>query len=56
MKGEAPWVKVLKMKYCSQRRRKAANADKLPCSSIWATMKKGMGTFNKAYRWLVTKK
>ena len=31
--GEAPWVKVLKMKYCSQRRRIAANAGALPCSS-----------------------
>ena len=30
--GEALWVKVLKMKYCSQRRRVAANADALPCS------------------------
>ena len=32
-----------------------ANVDKLPCSSIWAAMKKGMGTFNKGCRWLVTK-
>ena len=36
-KGEAPWVKVLKMKYCNQRRRAAANADKLPCFLIWRT-------------------
>lgn len=51
--GEAPWVRVLKMKYCSQRRRVAANVDKLPCSPIWTAMKKGMDTFNKGSRWLV---
>ena len=53
--GEASWVKVLKMKYCSQRRRVAANADSLPYSSTWAAMKKGVDTFNKGSRWLVTK-
>ena len=53
--GEAPWAKVLKLKYCNNRRRVATNADKLPCSSIWAAMKKGMDTFNKGCRWLVTK-
>ena len=51
--GEAPYV--LKMKYCNHRRRAVANVDKLPCSSIWAAMKKGMGTFSKGCRWLVTK-
>ena len=55
MEGEAPWVNVLKMKYCNNRRRAAVNADILPCSSIWAAMKKGMGTFKKGCRWLVTK-
>ena len=53
--GEAPWVNFLKMKYCNHRRRAEANADKLPCSPIWAAMKKGMDTFNKGCRWLVTK-
>ena len=55
MEGEALWVKVLKMKYCSQRRRVAANADTLPCSSTWVAMKKRVDTFNKGSRWLVTK-
>ena len=55
MEGEAPWVNVLKMTYCNNRRRAAANADKLPCSFIWATMKKGLDTVNKGCRWLVTK-
>lgn len=45
--GEALWVRVLKMKYYSQRRRIAANVDKLLCSPIWPAMKKGMDTFNK---------
>ena len=55
MEGEAPWANVLKMKYCNHRRRTTANANSLPCSSIWAAMKKGMDTFNKGCRWLVTK-
>lgn len=53
--SEASWVKVLKMKYCNQRRRVAANANKLPCSSIWSAMKRGRYTFNKGSRWLVGK-
>ena len=56
MEGEAYWVRVLKMKNCSQRRKEAANADTLPCSSTWIAMKKGVDTFNKGSRWLVTKK
>ena len=56
MEGEAYWVRVLKTKNCSQRRKEAANADTLPCSSTWIAMKKGVDTFNKGSRWLVTKK
>lgn len=48
--GEAPWNQVLKMKYHSQRRRAVANPNKLPCSSVWAAMKKGMDTFQKGCR------
>ena len=33
-KGEAPWVIMLKMKYCNHRRRPATNANSLLCSSI----------------------
>jgi len=50
---EALWVRVLKLKYCNQRRRVAANANRLPCSHIWAEMKKGMNTFTKGSKWLV---
>lgn len=53
--AKVPWVKVLKMKYCNQRIRVVVNANKLPCSSIWTTMKKGRHTFNKGSRWLVGK-
>ena len=52
-KKEAPWARVLKLKYCNQRRRVAANANRLPCSHIWVAMKKVMDTFNKGSRWLV---
>jgi len=50
---KAPWARVLNLKYCNQRRRGATNANRLPCSHIWAAMKKGMDTFNKGSRWLV---
>ena len=51
--GEALWAQVLRRKYCSGRRMRATNPHKLPCSSIWAAMKKGMDIFNKGSRWLV---
>ena len=41
------------MKYCNQRRKAVANANLLPCSPIWAAMKRGMDTFNKGSRWMV---
>ena len=50
---EAIWVQVLKKKYCSGRRSNAHNANALPCSSVWAAMKKGMDTFNRGSRWMV---
>ena len=51
--GDVPWVQVLSKKYCSGRRLSAANPNNLPCSSVWAAMKKGMGTFEKGSRWTV---
>ncbi|KAK9986020.1 hypothetical protein SO802_030971 [Lithocarpus litseifolius] len=51
--GEALWDQVLRRKYCSRIRLCAANPNKLPCSSIWAAMKKGMDTFTKGSRWMV---
>ena len=47
---EAPWVRELNLKYCNQIRRVVAKANRIPCSHIWATMKKGMDTFNKGRR------
>ena len=41
------------MKYHIQRRRVAINPNKLPCSSVWAAMKRGMDTFQKVCRWTV---
>lgn len=51
--GEALWAQVLRRKYCSGKRVRAANPSKLPCSSIWAAMKRGMDTFTKGSRWMV---
>ena len=53
IEGEAPWNQVLKMKYHSQRSRVVINPNKLPYSSVWAALKKGMDTFQKGYRWTV---
>ena len=51
--GDVPWVQVLRKKYCLGRRLNATNPTSLLCSSIWAAMKKGMGTFEKGSRWSV---
>lgn len=42
---EARWARVLKNKCCSQQRMRSRNRDKLPCSQIWAGMKKGKNIF-----------
>ena len=47
------WVRVLKGKYCSNRRLNAINMDRLPCSQIWRAIKKGRDTFNKGSMWMV---
>lgn len=44
---------MLWKKYCSPRRLNNINVNKLPCSAIWTTIKKGMGTFSKGSRWMV---
>ena len=46
---ETLWAQVLWRKYYTR------NANNLLCSSTWATMKRGMETFNKGSRWLVGK-
>ncbi|KAL0011105.1 hypothetical protein SO802_006213 [Lithocarpus litseifolius] len=50
---EALWAKVLRQKYCNQQRMNAANADRLPCSHVWAAVKKGREVFNKGSMWTV---
>ena len=47
------WVRVLKGKYCSNRRLNAINMDRLPCSQIWRAIKKCRDTFNKGSMWMV---
>ena len=50
---EAPWAKVLKVKYCNNRRLTSSNADRLPCSRIWRAMKKGREVFNAGSMWMI---
>ncbi|XP_075671161.1 uncharacterized protein LOC142640761 [Castanea sativa] len=49
--SSAPWATVLRMKYCSPQRLRSRNGDKLPCSRVWAAMKKGKDTFQKGTIW-----
>ena len=50
-KASALWATVLRMKYCSPQRLRSRNGDKLPCSRVWAAMKKGNETFQKGIIW-----
>ena len=50
---EALWARVLRQKYCSQRRINSANADNLHCSQIWKAVKKGRDIFNKGCMWTI---
>ena len=52
---EALWAKVLKQKYCNFRRERAINADRLPCSQIWAAIKRGWEVFSKGSMWMVSR-
>lgn len=49
---DALWVEVLNKKYCSTRRIKAINGDRLPCSRTWKAMKIGGEVFRKGVRWI----
>ena len=51
MERGKPWVEVLRMKYCNQRRVNTINANRLPCSQTWRAMKKGMEVFTKGSRY-----
>ena len=50
---DALWSQVLRQKYCNNKRVNASNVNRLPCSSIWRAMKKGMDTFNKGVMWTI---
>ena len=50
---DALWMRVLKRKYCSNKRLNAVNMDRLPCSQIWRAIKKGRETFNEGSMWVV---
>ena len=52
-KKEALSDKVLRQKYCTHQRANAINADRLPCSQVWTTIKKGREVFTKGSMWMV---
>lgn len=51
-KKNAPWVKVLKFKYCTRQRINSRNEAKLPMSLVWKGMKRGEEVFNKGVKWM----
>ena len=53
IENDAPWSQALRSKYCNKRRVNLANADKLPCSGVWAVIKKGREVFTKGSFWMV---
>ena len=52
-KVEAPWVKVLRKKYCTHQRLISRNNDKLACSRVWSALKKGKEIFQKGAKWYI---
>ena len=50
---ESLWVRVLRVKYCSNHRLCSSNANRLPYCQTWSAMKKGMETFNRGIKWVV---
>ena len=48
--GHTLWAKVLKSKYCTRQRINSRNQNKLPCSSVWVTMKRGVDIFEKGIK------
>ena len=52
---EAPWVKVLRKKYCTHQRLISRNNDKLSCFRVWSTIKKGKETLVKGAKWYIAR-
>ena len=50
---DALWAKVLRSKYCNNRRLHARASDKLPCSRVWKAIQKGSEVFHKGIQWIL---
>ena len=48
----APWVKVLKLKYGTMQHLNSRNEAKLPGSPIWKGLKKGEHVFKEGMKWI----
>ena len=51
METDALWVRVLKKKYCTNRRINSSREARLPSSPTWRGMRRGEGTFKKGIKW-----
>lgn len=52
-KKESLWAKVLRKKYCTQRRINSVNEENLPCSRVWKGMRKGVDVFKAGAKWII---
>lgn len=53
--NESLWARVLKAKYCLNRRLNSRNPNYLPRSQIWRGMNKGVEFFQQGVRWAIGK-
>ena len=49
---DSQWAKVLRLKYCTNRRLISRDEARLPCSRTWRRMKKGEPVFKKGINWV----
>ena len=50
--GNAPWSKVLKLKYCTRQRINSKNTARLACFPTWKGLRKGEEVFKKGVKWV----
>ena len=51
-KDNAPWSRVLKLKYGTRQRINSRHPARLPCSPTWKGMRKGEEVFKKGVKWV----
>ena len=52
LEDNAPWSRVLKLKYGTRQRINSKHPARLPCSPTWKGMRKGEEVFKKGVKWI----